>query len=104
MAVTTTTLSAAAAVGATNVKVASVAGLAVGQTLTVDATGANPETVTITTVGTQGGTGTVCLFTPALAFAHASGATVNKNNVPGSVNLSSAPVAAASAARPTRRS
>jgi hypothetical protein len=87
VAVTTTTLSAAAAVGATNIKLASVAGLAAGQTLTIDATGANPETVTITVVGTQGAGGTGVTFTPALAFAHASGAQVSKNNVPGSVNL-----------------
>ena len=84
---TTTTLSVAAAVGATNIKVASVTGLAPGQTLTVDATGANPETVTITTVGTSGSGGSGVTFTPALAFAHASGATVNKNNVPGTANL-----------------
>ena len=88
VAVTTTTLSAAAAVGATNIKVANVSGLAVGQTLTVDANGANPETVTISVVGTQGGTGTGVTFAPALGFAHASGVTVNKNNVPGTVNLS----------------
>src|SRR4051812_36493132 len=84
---TTTTLSAAAPAGATNVKVASVAGLAPGGTLTIDSTGANPETVTITTVGTQGATGTGVNFTPALAFAHASGATVVKNGVAGTQSL-----------------
>jgi hypothetical protein len=84
---TTTTLSAAAAVGATNIKVGSVTGLAPGQTLTVDSTGANPETVTISTVGTSGAGGTGVTFTPALAFAHAMGSTVSKNNVPGTVSL-----------------
>ena len=84
---TTTTLSAAAAVGATNVKLASVTGLAVGGTLTIDSTGANPETVTITVVGTSGSGGTGVTFTPALAFAHASGATVVKNGVSGTQNL-----------------
>ena len=66
LASTTTTLSAAAAVGATNVKLASVTGLVVGGTLTIDSTGANPETVTITTVGTSGAGGTGVSFTPAL--------------------------------------
>jgi hypothetical protein len=84
---TTTTLSAAAAVGATNVKLASVTSLVVGGTLTIDPTGANPETVTITSVGTSGAGGTGVNFTPALAFAHASGATVWKNGVPSTANL-----------------
>ena len=84
---TTTTLSAAAAVGATNVKLASVTGLVVGNTITIDSTGANPETVTMTTVGTSGAGGTGVSFTPALAFAHASGATVVKNGVAGTQSL-----------------
>jgi len=88
LASTTTTLSAAAAVGATNVKVASVTGLVAGNTITIDSTGANPETVTMTAVGTSGAGGTGVSFTPALAFAHASGATVVKNGVPGTQNLS----------------
>jgi hypothetical protein len=87
VASTTTTLSAAAAVGATNVKVASVTGLTVGNTITIDSTGANPETVTMTNVGTQGAAGTGVTFTPALAFAHASGATVVKNGVAGTQSL-----------------
>jgi hypothetical protein len=74
---TSTTLAAAAAAAATNVKVASVAGLFVGNTITIDSTGANPETVTITAVGSVGPTGTGVTFTPALAFAHASGATAD---------------------------
>jgi hypothetical protein len=85
---TTTTLSAAAAVGATNVKLASVTGLVVGNTITIDSTGADPETVTMTSVGSPGATGTGVSFTPALAFAHASGATVVKNGVAGTQNLS----------------
>ena len=75
----TTTLSAASAVAATNIKVASVANMTVGNTLTVDFNGVNPETVTITIVGTAGAGGTGITFTPALAFAHASGATVALN-------------------------
>jgi hypothetical protein len=85
---TTTTLSAAAAVGATNVKLASVTGLVSGNTITIDSTGANPETVTLTTVGTSGATGTGVSFTPALAFAHASGSAVVKNGVAGTQTLS----------------
>jgi hypothetical protein len=76
-----TTLSAAANAGDTNVKVASVTSMVAGNTLTIDSTGANPETVTITTVGTSGATGTGITFTPALAFAHASGAIVTLNGV-----------------------
>jgi hypothetical protein len=87
VASTTTTLSAAAAVAATNVKLASVTGLAPGGTLTIDSTGTNPETVTITTVGTQGAGGTGVSFAPALSFAHASGATVVKNGVAGTQSL-----------------
>ncbi len=64
-----TNLSADASAGATNIKVRSVTGLAVGDKLTVG-TPANRETVTITTVGTGGPTGTGMDFTPALAQAH----------------------------------
>jgi hypothetical protein len=74
---TQTTLAAAAVAGATNVKVASIAGLFVGNTITIDSTGANPETVTMTSVGTAGATGSGVTFTPALAFAHASGTTAS---------------------------
>ncbi len=84
---TTTTLSAAVAAGATNVKVASVTGLVAGNTITIDSTGANPETVTMTVVGTSGSGGTGVTFTPSLAFAHASGATVLKNGVTGTQSL-----------------
>jgi photosystem II stability/assembly factor-like uncharacterized protein len=75
-----TTLAAAAVVGSTNVKVASVANFSAGQTMVVDAAGANPETVTISTVGTPGATGTGITFAPALAFAHASGVAVTSVN------------------------
>ena len=68
-------------------EVASVTGLVVGNTITIDSTGANPETVTMTTVGTSGRGGTGVSFTPALAFAHASGATVVKNGVAGTQSL-----------------
>jgi Alpha-L-arabinofuranosidase B, catalytic/Lamin Tail Domain/NPCBM-associated, NEW3 domain of alpha-galactosidase len=50
-----TTVSAASAAGATNIKVASVADFAAGQTVTVD-TGADAETAVIATVGTAGAT------------------------------------------------
>ena len=50
-----TTLSAASAAGATNIKVASVADFAAGQTIMID-TGANRETAVIATVGTAGAT------------------------------------------------
>jgi hypothetical protein len=52
-----TILSAGAAIGTTNIKVASVAGFAAGQTLLVDA-GGNLETAVISTVGTAGATST----------------------------------------------
>jgi hypothetical protein len=50
-----TTLSAAAAAGATNIKVASVADFAAGQAIMMD-TGANVEAAVIATVGTAGAT------------------------------------------------
>jgi hypothetical protein len=80
--ITQTTLSAAAGAGATNIKVASVTGMAVGGTLTIDPTGSSPETVTISTVGTAGAAGTGITFSPALAFAHNQGAFVTVNGVP----------------------
>lgn len=52
---TTTTMSLASAINATNIKVASVANLAAGQTIFIDA-GENSETAVIATVGTPGGT------------------------------------------------
>jgi hypothetical protein len=62
-----TTLPAASAAGATNIKIASVADFAAGQTIMID-TGANQETGVIATVGTAGGT--------TLGAATAVGATV----------------------------
>jgi hypothetical protein len=50
---TASTLAAASAAGATNIKVASVADFDAGQTIVID-TGANPETAVIATVGTAG--------------------------------------------------
>ena len=52
---TASTLSADSAVGANNIKVASVADFGAGQTIMID-TGANRETAVIATVGTAGGT------------------------------------------------
>ena len=52
---TATTLSAASAAGANNIKVASVADFGAGQTIIID-TGANRETAVIATVGTAGAT------------------------------------------------
>jgi hypothetical protein len=50
-----TTMPLAASAGAVNIKVASVAGLVAGQTVTLD-TGPNIETVVLATVGSSGGT------------------------------------------------
>jgi hypothetical protein len=63
-------LLANASIGATNIKVRNVNGLAVGDKMTVGAPG---ETVTISAVGTAGPTGTGVDFTPALAQAHTNG-------------------------------
>ena len=70
-----TTLAAAASGGDNNVKVASVAGMSTGEHMTID-TGTGAETVTINAIGTPGPVGTGVAFTPALAAAHPSGATV----------------------------
>jgi hypothetical protein len=56
-----------ASAGATNIRLRNVNGFAVGEEMTVGAPG---ETVTITSVGTPGSTGTVVDFTPALTQAH----------------------------------
>ena len=79
-----TTLSAASAVGATNVKVASVAGFVPGAQIVVDSRHTVPgeptppvaETRTITTVGTAGAGGTGISFADPLTAAHPSGAEV----------------------------
>ena len=70
-----TTLAAASSAGATNVKVASVSNLAVGDELTI-ATAGLVETRTITTVGTSGAGGTGITVSEAYTFAHGSGDTV----------------------------
>ena len=70
-----TTLSAAAAVGATNIKVASVSGFGVGMSITIDA-GSNAESAVVATVGTSGASGTGLTLTAPLVNAHASGVTV----------------------------
>src|SRR6266540_2832952 len=70
-----TTLAAAAAAGATNIKTASVSGFSAGMSITIDAT-PNAESATIATVGTAGAGGTGITLTAPLAAAHASGVTV----------------------------
>jgi hypothetical protein len=64
-----TALSANASAGASNVKVRSVNGFAVGDKLTIG-TPVNQQTVTITNVGAAGPEGTGISFTPALEQAH----------------------------------
>jgi len=66
-----TTLAADSAAGATAIKVQSVTGFAVGQTVTVD-TGGAQETRVIAAVGTAGATGTGLTLASALTNAHAS--------------------------------
>src|SRR3954470_11612818 len=70
-----TTLAAAAAIGATNIKVGSVNGFTAGMAITIDA-GSNLEPATIMTVGTAGAAGTGITLTGPLTNAHASGVTV----------------------------
>jgi hypothetical protein len=70
-----TTLSAAQAAGATNIKVASNAVFDAGDSITVG-TGAAAETVIVTAIGTSGASGTGVTVSPALAVAHASGQAV----------------------------
>ena len=65
---TTTTLPVDAASGATNIKVASTADFAVGQTILIDAGSASVESAAIATIGTAGGT--------TVGSATAAGATV----------------------------
>ena len=73
-----TTLAAAAAVGDTNVKVASVTNFVTGQPFFVD-TGQNLEIGQIASVGTAGATGTGITLTAPLTLAHASGVPFNVN-------------------------
>ena len=76
-----TTLSAAQAVGATNLKVASVTVFGVGDQITVG-TGAAAETATVTAVGTSGAAGSGLTIAPALTQAHASGQAVYDHQGP----------------------
>ena len=73
-----TTTAAATAAGDTNVKVASVTNLAVGNPIFID-TGANIEYGTIQSVGTAGAGGTGVTLTAPLRFAHAAGVPFNVN-------------------------
>lgn len=76
-AYTATTLAAASAVGATNIKVTAVAGAAVGQYIRIDVTaGGLAEYRQITSVGTAGAGGTGISFSDPLLRAHASGVAV----------------------------
>jgi hypothetical protein len=70
-----TTLSAAAAIGATNIKVQSVGGFKTGMTITIDA-GADAESAVIASVGTSGAGGTGITLTAPLTKDHAFGVTV----------------------------
>jgi hypothetical protein len=72
---TRTNLSADASAGATNIKVRSANGFAVGDKINIG-TPANTQTVTISTIGAASPTGTSIDFTPALAQAHISDETV----------------------------
>ena len=64
-----TNLAAEASAGATSIKVRNVHGFAVGDKITIG-TPANQQTVTITSVGTNGPRGTGIEFTPALERSH----------------------------------
>jgi len=72
---TAATLAAAAAAGATNIKVASVDGFSVGQTVLIDS-GGNTETATISSVGTPGASATsadVAVGATSIPVANAAG-------------------------------
>ena len=64
-------LAAAAAAGTTNLKVTSTAGISTGDKIRLDI-GQNTETVTVTSVGTSGASGTGLTLAAPLKFAHAS--------------------------------
>ncbi|MEV0173158.1 family 78 glycoside hydrolase catalytic domain [Streptomyces sp. NPDC050803] len=78
------TLVAAAAAGATDVKVSSVTGYHLGGTLNIDTGdgGERLESRTITAIGTPGADGTGITFEPALRAAHTAGATVTGSGNP----------------------
>jgi hypothetical protein len=79
-----TTVAAIAALGATNLKVASVTGIAIGDQLRLG--GGNPETVTVSAVGTAGAGGTG-LTISALANGKAVSDTVKSLVVARTINL-----------------
>ncbi len=68
-------LGAITPVGMTNLKVASVTGFAISNTISID-TGANMETAMIAAVGTAGATGTGITLTTPTALAHTGAVTV----------------------------
>ena len=68
--ISNTTLAAAQAVGATNLRVGSMTVFDVGDQITVG-TGALAETTTVTAIGTAGASGTGITSMPALQIAHA---------------------------------
>ena len=70
-------LSAAAAAGATNIKIASVTGYTAGETILIEAGSASQEFATILTVGTAGAGGTGITLTAPLTSAHPSGVNVS---------------------------
>lgn len=76
-----TTLAAAALAGATNIKLASMTGLAANDWLKIG-TGATAELVQAQTVGTAGSGGTGVTLTAGLAFGHSSGEAAVESTAP----------------------
>ncbi len=87
-----TTLSAASTAGTNNIKVGSVTGVSVGDTLIIDV-GAWQEIRTITTVGTTGAGGTGITLNAPLTSNHISGAQIIDQTVTAGTSLA-APVTA----------
>ena len=77
---TSTTLAASTSFGATNIKVASVSGLAAGDHVTVD-TGSGAETRAISSVGTAGAGGTGVTVATAFNMVHIAAATVTDDDL-----------------------
>lgn len=71
-----TTLAAASAIGATNIKVTAITGIAVNDILRIDALGNLTEYRKVTAVGTAGSGGTGITLATALSLAHSSGVAV----------------------------
>jgi PKD domain/Peptidase family M28 len=74
---TPTTLAAAAAAGATNIKVASVNGIAAGSTIVIDQAGVH-ESHVVSTVGTSGANGSGLTLASPLGAAFTTGTTVTR--------------------------